>query len=168
MREFLRQYTRPRAAGVHVRFGMIAAAGLLCIVLSGCEEPPPITFEEFMEDDIARDGTLARCNQSREATLNDIECANARRAASTVALRDERRRREELEIDSARKIEELRDRIARQEEAFREAQVAAEAAARAAYEQQWQLLRGGAEAGAGSSDSSPAEGLAPASGDTAR
>ena len=50
-----------------------------------------------MDDDIARDGTLARCNENRDETLNDIECANARRAAAAIALRAERERREALE-----------------------------------------------------------------------
>ena len=45
-----------------------------------------------MEDGLARDGVLTRCNQDRDATLTDVECANARRAAAAVALEVERAR----------------------------------------------------------------------------
>ena len=86
------------------------SGALLLALLSGCEEPQPRTFEEFMEDQFARDGTLVRCNEYRDETLNDIECANARRAASVVALREEQERRQQLEVESARKIDELRAR----------------------------------------------------------
>lgn len=90
-----------------------------------------------MEDRIARDGTLARCNANREATLNDIECANARRAASAIALRQERDRIEELERESAQKLEELRRQLAESDRIAQEALAAAEAAELAAYEAQW-------------------------------
>jgi hypothetical protein len=112
----------------------LAAAGL---ALGGCEEPRPLSFTEFMEDDFARDGTLARCNEDREASAGDIACANARRAAMAIALREERARREELEAESERLRAELRERIAQQQEAERLAREAEEAAERVAYEAQW-------------------------------
>ena len=115
----------------------LIAPGLLCL-LAACEEPQPISFAEFMEDDIARDGTLARCNENREATIVDIECANARRAASAIALRVERARREAYELESERKLAELRAAVERERAAARAAQQRAEAAARAAYEAQWE------------------------------
>lgn len=114
----------------------LAAVGMLCL-LAGCEEPVPITFAEFMDDDIARDGTLARCNEDRDATAGDIECANARRAAAAIALREERARREALELESEQKLAQLRAEVERERAAAREAQLLAEAAARAAYEAQW-------------------------------
>lgn len=107
------------------------------LVAACVEPPPPRTFNEFMEDRIAREGTLARCNEDARATLNDIECANARRAAATIALREERERREELELESERKLAALRDQMALRERAEREAAAAAEAAAQAAYEAFW-------------------------------
>ena len=50
-----------------------------------------------MDDGLARDGVLTRCNQNREETLTDEECVNARRAAATLALQAERGRAAELE-----------------------------------------------------------------------
>jgi glutamate-1-semialdehyde aminotransferase len=113
---------------------LVVAAGL---VLAACEQPRPISFSEFMEDDLARDGTLARCNQDRTASANDLECANARRAAMAIALSEERARREALEAESERLREELRARIAERHEAERRALEVAEAAERLAYEAQW-------------------------------
>lgn len=119
---------------------------LLLVALVACEERQPISFAEFMEDRIARDGTLYRCNEDREATRNDIECANARRAAAAIALRDERARRQTLEEESERKLAALRAEVERERQATREAQLLAETAARAAYDAQWEE-RGGAAIG---------------------
>jgi len=121
------------------RCASFAAVGTACLLV-GCEEPQPISFAEFMDDAIARDGTLARCNENREETLNDIECANARRAAAAIALREERARREALELESERKLAALREQVERQRAAAREAQQLADAAARAAYDAQWDTL----------------------------
>ena len=124
-------------------YARCSAIGLFCLV-AACEEPRPISFAEFMEDDIARDGTLARCNMDREATSGDIECANARRAASAIALRDERARREAYEAESERRIADLRAEVERERVTAQEAQQRAEAAARAAYEAQWEERNGAA------------------------
>ena len=53
-----------------------------------------------MDDGFARDGVLTRCNQDRDATSNDVECANARRAAAAIALEAERARAGQLERQS--------------------------------------------------------------------
>ena len=124
--------SRTRAS---TRRGLSTALAL--IVLSGCGEPEPLYYTDFMEDRFAREGTLARCNENREASVNDIECANARRAAATIALREERARRAQLEQESERKLAEMRAEMERQRQAAIEAQAIAEAAARAAYEAQW-------------------------------
>lgn len=107
-------------------------------VLAACEEPvQPRNFADFTEDRIAREGTLARCNANREATLNDIECANARRAAAAIALRQERDRREALERESEIKLADLRDRLATQERLAREAAEAQARAEERAYDALW-------------------------------
>jgi hypothetical protein len=67
-----------------------------------------------MEDGLARDGVLTRCNQDRDATLTDVECANARRAAAAVALEAERAREGDLERASEDKLVALREREDRQ------------------------------------------------------
>lgn len=115
------------------------------LLLTACDVPPPRNFTDFMEDRIAREGTLARCNQNREETLNDIECANARRAEAAIALRQERERRETLERESERKLAALRDEIAARDQAARAAVLAAEAAKKAEYEAQWQAANGPAD-----------------------
>lgn len=109
------------------------AAGGVAVLVAACAEPPPRSFHDFMEDRIAREGVLARCDREREAR-DDIECANARRAAATVALRQERERREQLARESDRKIRALREQIERREQLARDA----EAAARRAYDEQWE------------------------------
>jgi hypothetical protein len=113
--------------------GLIGA----CVLVTACNEPRPRTYTEFMEDAFAREGTLARCNAERDATTNDLECANARRAAVTVALLEERERREALEAESERLRTELRERIAQQQEAERRAEALRRAVLQAAYEAQW-------------------------------
>ena len=104
---------------------------------TACVKPEPRRFEVFMEDSIAREGTLARCNQRPEESAGDIECAYARRAAAAIALEQERARRKELEQESERKLAALRAEIARRDRAKQEAMAAALAAAEAAYEAQW-------------------------------
>jgi hypothetical protein len=127
-------------------------------VLAACAppEPEPRTFFDFMDDGLAREGVLTRCNQNRAATLNDVECINARRAAAVVALEQERSRAIDFERESERKLVALRERAEREAQAAVRAAAAAQAAARAAYEARWR----GANA-APESDFTPADGTAP-------
>ena len=109
-----------------------------CVVpLWACQEPPPRSFTEYLEDDVAREGTLARCNADRAATFDDLECRNARRAAAALAAQAEAERRARLEAESERKRAAARERIAAQQEAARRAAEAARRAAEAAYEDQF-------------------------------
>ncbi len=121
-----------------VKYQAAIGGGMVLLLLAACEEPNPTSYAEFMEDSIARDGTLIRCNLDRENTTNDIECANARRAAATIALREERERREMFEQESERKLAVLRAEVERERAAAREAQALAAAAAKAAYDAQWE------------------------------
>jgi hypothetical protein len=124
----------------HYNTKLRATARLLVVAvavggaLSACHEPvAPRTFADFMEDRIAREGILARCNANREATLHDIECANARRAAASIALRHERERREALERESDLKLAELRRRLDEEQRRVAAAKLAEEQA----YEALW-------------------------------
>lgn len=112
-----------------------------------------------MEDGLAREGVLARCNQDRAATLDDVECINARRAAAVVALEEERSRAVDLARESERKLIALREQAEREVEAARRAVAEARAAAEAAYEARW---RGAGRGAGGVSDS--AAGPAPSFG----
>src|SRR5690606_4735262 len=85
---------------------LIVAAAVA--VASACSPPPPRSYDFFLNDSIARDGTLARCDRDAATAQTDIECANARRAALAVQLEEERARRTVLERESAAKIEALR------------------------------------------------------------
>src|SRR5687768_474466 len=86
---------RQRESGLRLR---AAIALLMAAGLAACApQPEPRTVSLFMEDGLARDGVLARCNQDRDATSTDVECANARRAAAAVALEAERGREPNLE-----------------------------------------------------------------------
>jgi seryl-tRNA synthetase len=126
-----------------------ALALLRRMVLSGCivipslvlcacgEEPRPRSFTEFMEDSIAREGVLARCDRDRQAAQADIECANARRAAVAIALEAERERLEVLERESERKLEQLRAQVADAERAAAASAAAAAEAEEEAYERLW-------------------------------
>jgi len=84
---------------------------LLAAVLVACApKSEPRTVLDFMDDGLAREGVLTRCNQNREETLNDEECNNARRAASTLALEAERARAPALEQQSEAKLLAMRER----------------------------------------------------------
>jgi hypothetical protein len=130
-----KQHTLRRALGA---IGLGGSLCLLGLAFAGCAKPLPRTFTQFMEDRIAMEGVLARCNQNRDETQDDLECANARRAAMAIALREERERREELERESERKLAALRAEFERRERVAREAVAEAEAAKLAAYEAQWE------------------------------
>ena len=112
----------------------IVFAGL---VAACSPQPDSRNFYFFMDDDLAREGVLARCNQDRAATLSDIECSNARRAAAAIALKAEQERNELFARESERKLLELRISISREAEAQQSAEAAARAAAEAAYDLQW-------------------------------
>jgi hypothetical protein len=116
----------------------MGATLLLAVVVTACAPAPePRTALDFMEDGLAREGVLARCNRDRDRTLDDEECANARRAAVAVAIEAERARAGTLERQSERKLAALREAQAREAAAAREGAAAQRAAAEAAYEAQW-------------------------------
>ncbi len=120
-----------------IRFGLHMAGLTALLLIAACQKAEPRYFTDFMEDRFAREGTLARCNANREATMNDLDCANARRAASAIALREEQERRRALEVESEAKIEALRNEVERERQRALAAQAAAESAEKAAYEALW-------------------------------
>ncbi len=118
----------------------LRAAGVLfaCVVLTiGCEQEKPRTFNDFMEDGLAREGVLARCNRDRRASGRDVECEAARRAAIAVAAQVEEARKAGLELESERKMLAMRDQLEMRDRAAAQAAAEAEAARVAAYEAQW-------------------------------
>jgi len=123
---------------------------LLACVTAGCvQEPRPRSYTEFMEDSFAREGTLARCNQDREGTANDVECVNARRAASSLAARADEAQREQRDAESEILRAAASDRAASAQTAIVQAAVAArenaEAQREAQYEAQWAEVEASAQ-----------------------
>lgn len=110
---------------------------LLLVAFTACEQDRPRTYYEFMEDGFAREGVLVRCNRDREATANDVECANARRAAAAIAAQTDKERAEQLARESERKIVAMRDRDDLRQQAAAQAEAVAEAERQAAYDAQW-------------------------------
>jgi hypothetical protein len=115
----------------------------MAIVLAGlvaaCSPPQqePRNFFFFMEDGLAREGVLARCNVDREAASRDIECANARRAAAAIGAYEQREQSSRLERASERKLLALRNRLESDLLRQQSADTAARVAAEQAYELQW-------------------------------
>jgi hypothetical protein len=106
---------------------------LLAAVVTACapSQPEPRSVLDFMDDGLAREGVLTRCNQNRDATLDDPECVNARRAAATLAIEGDRERAEENERESERKLLALRERSYRESAAERGPTSAADASSAA-------------------------------------
>jgi len=116
----------------------LGALLLASAVLVACvEEPLPRSFVEFMEDSLAREGVLVRCNADREATAFDPECVNARRAAAAIAAQDDVGKRERLEAQSEARLVAARQRADAQLAAERRAVLAADAERTHSYEAQW-------------------------------
>jgi hypothetical protein len=90
-----------------------------------------------MDDRVAREGTLVRCNAVRDATADDPECINARRAAATLAARVEAAQRERREAESESRRLAARQYQEAQEAAMRRAETAAIEEQQLAYEAQW-------------------------------
>ena len=120
----------------HLRAALRAAgATILLAALTACgQHDRPRTYYEFMEDGFAREGVLVRCNQDREATADDVECANARRAAAAVAAQSDGEQVAQRERESERKMIAMRDRNELREQAAEQAAAQAEAEQRAAYD----------------------------------
>jgi hypothetical protein len=115
-----------------------AAIGMFGLSLLGCvDEPPPRSYVEFMDDRVAREGTLVRCNADRAATASDPECINARRAATTLAARADEAQRAQRDAASERRRMAARDYFAAQQAAQRQAESDARAQEELAYEAQW-------------------------------
>ncbi len=122
--------------------GCLTLSLSLCAVIVGCvNEPPPRSFTEFMDDRFAREGTLVRCNADRDATANDPECINARRAAAALAAQDDAELQERRDAQSEARLLAARQRQAAQQEAERRAQMAAQEEQQLAYEAQWEEIQ---------------------------
>ncbi len=97
---------------------------LLCglVLAAGCaEEPQPRSVPELIDDPIILESILVRCAQNRAQSRYEAECVNARQAVSIIEAREERKRQDAFEAESARKRDALRRRQQAAAEARRRA-----------------------------------------------
>lgn len=132
---------------------LIAATSL---AFAGCiEEPRPRAVTEFLDDPIALEAALTRCNANRTRTRNDPECENARAAVSRIEAAEDSKRQAELEAESERKREALRRRQMRAAEARRLAEEEARRREEALYLGEIVEQQGGPAGGASDGTTAP-------------
>jgi hypothetical protein len=95
--------------------------------VAGCAEQEPMTVANFLENEAALFGTLARCEDNRSAGT-DPECRNARQAAERISLIEERAMRKAREEAFASAREEYRVKLDRERGLRVKAEAAAEEA----------------------------------------
>ncbi len=129
----------PRFSYSKVARSAIRPAALLMVAigLAACEAEAPRSYSEYLEDPIAREATLLRCNSSRDASRGDAECINAKRAAAALAAQNDAEKRRRFEAESERKRAALRERIDARQAAERQQLTEMKRRASAAYEQRW-------------------------------
>ena len=91
----------------------IPARILLCVVAmaaAACSprKIPPMTASDFMEDRVALDGKILKCNQDATLERSDPECANARIAVERLASQQEATNQAKTAAEFERSREQLR------------------------------------------------------------
>lgn len=90
-----------------LRITIPAAAVML---LAACaEEKPPRSVSEFIDHPILLEAALVRCTRNRAESRYDAECVNAREAVMLTEAQKDSARRAELEAQSKRKRDALRE-----------------------------------------------------------
>ncbi len=98
-----------------------------CLALTGlaaCSRPhaPPASVDDLMEDRVALDGLLMKCNANQQMALKDSDCEAARTASVRLAVQNERvdlaKRQEEFE-HSRDALRQAQDRLRAAEESAR-------------------------------------------------
>ncbi|MEM9171392.1 MAG: EexN family lipoprotein [Pseudomonadota bacterium] len=94
---------------VALRVGLV---GSLLGVLAGCSEPPePRTIYAFEQDKAALDAKLLECFADSKMLRTDIECKNARLAASKIARAEREARQSGMQQASARQVDARRQQL---------------------------------------------------------
>ena len=124
---------------------LMVVAAVAAGLLTACEGESPRSYSEYLEDPIAREATLLRCNASRDVSRGDAECINAKRAATALAAQHDAEKSRRLEAESERKRAALRERIAAQQASERRQLSEMKRRANLAYEQNWSYSDGGSE-----------------------
>jgi|SRR5271154_119183 len=69
--------------------GGCLAVAILCMAACGPRRIPPMSVSDLMEDRVALDGVLMKCNQDPGKARTDPDCLNARIAIDRLAAKDE-------------------------------------------------------------------------------
>jgi hypothetical protein len=103
---------------------IIAGVGLAAVLMAAAacspRRIPPKSVDDLMEDRVALDGVLMKCNQDHSKMRADSDCVNARIAAQRLASRKEPAE----EAKRAADFERARERLRAAQEKQRQAQEA--------------------------------------------
>ena len=88
---------------------IIAPIAAMAFLAACSEEPPPRTVTEFIDNPILLEAALVRCRQNRAESRYEPECVNAREAVMVTEAKEDSNRRVELEAQSKRKRDALRN-----------------------------------------------------------
>lgn len=80
----------------------------LGLLVACSEPPPPVTVEQLMQNPRLLEATMVRCGQNRTEMKYETECVNARDAVNRLQRAADRERRVQLEAESERKRQALR------------------------------------------------------------
>lgn len=79
-----------------------------------------MSVSDLMEDQVALDGVLMKCNQDASRMHNDMDCVNARAAIARLAVQ----REAALQANRTRDFERAREQLRQQQERQREIEAA--------------------------------------------
>jgi len=87
--------------------GCLAA---VLVVAAACspKRVPPMTVADLMEDRVALDGVLLKCNQDLNKSRNNVDCLNARIAVERLASQSEPAEQAKRAAEFERNREQLR------------------------------------------------------------
>jgi hypothetical protein len=107
----------------HRNWSRSACACLALAGLAACNHAhtPPASVDDLMEDRVALDGLLMKCNANQQMSLKDPDCAAARTASGRLAVQNER-----VDVDKRQaEFERSRDALRQAQERLRAAEASA-------------------------------------------
>jgi hypothetical protein len=95
---------------LHLKIGRMSWVCLALVALAACSprRVPPATVGDLMEDRVARDGILMKCNSNPTMASTSVECANALTAVERLAAEREAAETAKREADFEKSREQLR------------------------------------------------------------
>lgn len=94
------------------------AAVILAMAACSPRPIPPMTVTELMEDRVALDGVLMKCNQNQSKARTDSDCLTARTVVARLAVQSER----DVEAKRAAEFERTREKLRLAQDKQRQAQ----------------------------------------------